>query len=122
MNETRKILGDPSLEMSITCVRVPVLRAHTEVVHLTFEHPINISDVREALSHADGVQLIDKPDQNHFPMPNEATGKDDVMVGRLRLDAGNPCALNMMICGDQLLKGAALNAVQIAETLKLNVN
>ena len=120
MAETQKILDDPTLNMSVTCVRVPVLRAHTEVVHLTFSSKVDVEDARSLLEAAPGVCVVDAPDRNHFPMPNEASGENDVLVGRLRHDPGNPCSLNLMICGDQLLKGAALNAVQIAEALCVN--
>lgn len=115
--ETRKILGDPELGVSITCVRVPVLRAHTEVVNLAFDRPVSPEAAREALAGAPGVVVVDDPARNHFPMPNEASGRDEVLVGRLRPDPSEPNALNFMVCGDQLLKGAALNAVQIAEIL-----
>jgi aspartate-semialdehyde dehydrogenase len=118
MAETRKILGDASLNMTITCVRVPILRAHTEVVSLTFDRPIEVAAARAVLEGAAGVTVVDEPKHNHFPMPNEATGQDNILVGRLRQDSSDPHGLNLMICGDQLLKGAALNAVQIAETLR----
>ena len=115
--ETRKILGDPDLGISITCIRVPVLRAHTEVVNVEFDRPVSPEAAREVLAAAPGVQVVDDPEGNRFPMPVEASGRDDVMVGRIRRDPSNPNALNLMLCGDQLLKGAALNAVQIAEHL-----
>jgi aspartate-semialdehyde dehydrogenase len=118
MAETRKILNDADLNMTVTCVRVPVLRAHTEIVSVTFDRPIELEAARDALSNAPGVTVVDDPEGNHFPMPNEATGQDNVLVGRLRRDGSEPNTLNLMICGDQLLKGAALNAVQIAETLR----
>ena len=118
MAETRKILGDSELNMTVTCIRVPVLRAHTEIVSVTFDRTIDLAAARAVLTEAEGVTVVDDPEQNHFPMPNEATGQDDVLVGRLRHDGSEANALNLMICGDQLLKGAALNAVQIAETLK----
>ena len=117
MAETRKILGDPDLDITITCLRVPVLRAHTEVINLTFDHPVSPDDARRVLESAPGVTVVDDPAKNRFPMPNEATGREDVLVGRVRRDTSNPHGLNLMVCGDQLLKGAALNAVQIAETL-----
>ena len=117
MAETRKILDLPELKMSITCVRVPVLRAHTEAVHITYDRPIDINQARALLANAPGVRVVDEPSRNHFPMPNEASGQEDVLVGRLRSDPGAPSTLNLLIAGDQLLKGAALNAVQIAEAL-----
>ena len=117
VEETRKILGQPDLGIGITCVRVPVLRAHTEVVHLEFDRAVAPEAAREVLSVAPGVIVVDDPVRNHYPMPNEATGRDEVLVGRIRRDPSHPRGLGLLICGDQLLKGAALNAVQIAETL-----
>jgi aspartate-semialdehyde dehydrogenase len=119
MAETQKILGAPSLDITITCVRVPVLRAHTEIINVTFDRPVSPQEARRALAEAPGVTVVDDPDANRFPMPNEATGRDDVLVGRIRRDTSNPNGLNLMVCGDQLLKGAALNAVQIAEALQI---
>ena len=117
MAETRKILGDADLDITITCVRVPVLRAHTEVINISFDAPVSPDAARAVLSEAAGVTVVDAPEDNRFPMPNEATGLDDVLVGRIRQDTSHPSSLNLMVCGDQLLKGAALNAVQIAEAL-----
>ena len=116
MEETRKILGLPNLKINVTCVRVPILRAHTETVTLEFDGPApSVEDAREALSKAPGVRLVDDREKNHFPTPLEASGQDDVLVGRIRKDLSNPNAISLMLSGDQLLKGAALNAVQIAE-------
>lgn len=116
IEETRKILGLPDLKVNVTCVRVPILRAHTETVTMEFEGPApSVEAAREALSKAPGVRLVDDRDKNHFPTPLEASGQDDVLVGRIRQDLSNPNALCLMLSGDQLLKGAALNAVQIAE-------
>ena len=120
IEETRKILGQPNLGMTITCVRVPVLRAHTESVHITFDRSVSVQDAHQALGDAPGVQLVDDPAGNLFPMPVEASGGDDVLVGRVRRDGIDDRSLNLLICGDQLLKGAALNAVQIAEALHAN--
>ena len=117
VEETMKILGTDDLGICITCIRVPVLRAHTEVVNIEFDRPVSPEDAREVLTAAPGVTLVDDVERNHFPMPLEATGRDDVLVGRIRRDPSNANALNLMICGDQLLKGAALNAVQIAEAI-----
>ena len=121
IEETRKILGMPELKINVTCVRVPVLRAHTETVTIEFEGPApSVEAAREALSQAAGVRLVDNRDENHFPTPLDASGQGDVLVGRVRQDVSNPNALSLMLAGDQLLKGAALNAVQIAEfALKL---
>ena len=113
--ETRKILGRPNLPISITCVRVPVLRAHTMAVNVEFDGPIPPATARAALEQSPGVRVVDHADTNHFPMPNEASGQDDVLVGRIREDPSQANTLNLFVCGDQLLKGAALNAVQIAE-------
>lgn len=118
MEESRKILGMPGLRLNVTCVRVPVLRAHTETVTIEFDGPVPDEDaVREALSHAPGVQVVDDRVGNRFPTPFDASGQNDVLVGRIRRDLSNPHAICMLIAGDQLLKGAALNAVQIAELL-----
>lgn len=114
--ETRKILSMPELKVNVTCVRVPVLRAHTESVTVEFAGPApSIDDVRSALAVAPGVRVVDDRAGNRFPTPLEASGQDDVLVGRIRQDLSNPNALCLLISGDQLLKGAALNAVQIAE-------
>ncbi len=118
IEESRKILGEPDLKINITCVRVPVLRAHCESVTVEFAGPAPSEDeVREALRAAPGVRVLDDRVGNHFPMPVESSGQDDVLVGRIRRDLSNPNAICMFISGDQLLKGAALNAVQIAEGL-----
>lgn len=116
--ESRKILGLPNLKINVTCVRVPVLRAHTESVTVEFagDAPSEAA-IREALAAAPGVRVIDDRRANRFPTPMEASGQGDVLVGRIRPDPGNPRAICLLIAGDQLLKGAALNAVQIAERL-----
>ncbi|WP_102226274.1 aspartate-semialdehyde dehydrogenase [Acidimangrovimonas sediminis] len=117
--ETRRILGLPALPIGITCIRVPVLRAHGIAVTLTFDSPFGASEARRILEAAAGVRVVDDRAANHFPMPSEASGQDDVLVGRIRTDLGDPsgCSLSLFLVGDQLLKGAALNAVQIAEAL-----
>ena len=115
--EIRKILGRAEIGISTTCVRVPILRAHSASVNVELEHPISPDEARAALSKAAGVKVQDDWAHNHFPMPNEASGADDVLVGRIRRDPSHPSALNLFVSGDQLLKGAALNAVQIAEAL-----
>ncbi len=117
--ETRKIFGEPNLPVSATCVRVPVLRAHSVAITAEFTHPITPGDVRRILAGAPGVRLVDDAAGNHFPMPNEAEGQDDILVGRIRQDASDPSgrSIALFVAGDQLLKGAALNAVQIAELL-----
>jgi aspartate-semialdehyde dehydrogenase len=116
IEESRKILGDPALLINVTCVRVPVLRAHTETVTLEFDGPApSVEAARAALAAAPGVRLVDDRAGNVFPTPLDASGQGDVLVGRIRQDVSNPKALSLMLSGDQLLKGAALNAVQIAE-------
>jgi aspartate-semialdehyde dehydrogenase len=114
--ETRKILGMPELRVNVTCVRVPVLRAHSESVTVEFAGPAPRREcVTEVLNSAPGVRVIDDRENNCFPTPLDASGQGDVLVGRIRQDLSNPYGLCMFIAGDQLLKGAALNAVQIAE-------
>ena len=116
--ESRKILSMPNLKVNVTCVRVPVLRAHTESVTVEFDGPApSIDAVREVLAAAPGVRVVDHRSENRFPTPLDASGQGDVLVGRIRHDLSNPNAICMLISGDQLLKGAALNAVQIAETI-----
>lgn len=119
IDETRKIFGEPDLAITATCVRVPVLRAHSESINLTFEKPITPDEVREILAEAPGVEVVDDKKSARFPMPNEATGKDDVLVGHIRQDLSQPDGrgIDLFVCGDQLRKGAALNAVQILELL-----
>jgi aspartate-semialdehyde dehydrogenase len=117
VNETRKIFGTQQLRITATCVRVPVLRAHSEAINLEFEMPLSVNEAREILSQAPGVQVVEDWKANHFPMPVEATGRDEVLVGRIRQDISHPCGLELWLCGDQIRKGAALNAVQIAELL-----
>lgn len=117
INETRKIFGVPDLRVTATCVRVPVLRAHSEALNIEFGSPFSVDDARKALSSAPGVKLVEDWAQNYFPMPIDASGQDEVLVGRIRQDLSHPCGLELWICGDQIRKGAALNAVQIAELL-----
>ncbi len=117
VNETRKIFNAPDLKVTATCVRVPVLRAHSESINLEFKQPFSVTKAREILANSPGVQLVEDWQANYFPMPIDATGRDPVLVGRIRQDISHPCGLEMWICGDQIRKGAALNAVQIAELL-----
>ncbi|MEB3158198.1 MAG: aspartate-semialdehyde dehydrogenase [Synechococcus sp.] len=117
VNETRKIMELPDLRFSATCVRVPVLRAHSEAVNVEFEQPFSVEEARALLAEAPGVELIDRPEDNRFPMPTDVTGRDPVAVGRIRQDISEPNALEFWLCGDQIRKGAALNAIQIAELL-----
>jgi aspartate-semialdehyde dehydrogenase len=119
IRETKKIFEDPDIAVSATCVRVPVLRAHC--VSVTFEcvRPIAPSEVHTLLSDAPGVRVVDDWERNYFPMPKDASGQDDVLVGRIRRDLSDPNghSISLFTAADQLLKGAALNAVQIAERL-----
>jgi aspartate-semialdehyde dehydrogenase len=117
VNETRKIFSAPDLRITATCVRVPVLRAHSEAINLEFAEPFSVAKARDILKDAPGVSLVEDWTANYFPMPIDASGKDDVLVGRIRQDLSHPCGLELWLCGDQIRKGAALNAVQIAELL-----
>ena len=119
VQETKKIFGDAEIRISATCVRVPVLRAHSEALTIECERPITPAEVREILAAAPGVKLIDDPVKNYFPMPKDASGQGDVLVGRIRQDTSDLSgrSIAMFVAGDQLLKGAALNAVQIAEVM-----
>lgn len=114
--ETRKILGMENLAISPTCVRVPIARAHSEAIHLELTHDVNLLEIRQALQKAPGIRVVDDRRQNLFPMPINTSGQDLVLVGRMRTDFNDPKHCQLFVCGDQLLKGAALNAVQIAET------
>ncbi len=115
VNETRKIFAAPNLRISATCIRVPVLRAHSEAVNIEFEQPFEVAEARTAIEQAAGIQLVEDWNANYFPMPIDASGEDDVLVGRIRQDLSNPSGLELWLCGDQIRKGAALNAIQIAE-------
>lgn len=117
--ETKKIFGDPDIRVSATCVRVPVLRAHSVALTFECERPISAAEVRELMETAPGVKLVDDWANNYFPMPRDASGQDDILVGRIRQDLSDPSgrSVTLFCAGDQLLKGAALNAVQIAEKL-----
>ncbi len=119
MKETKKILDDADIRVNSTCIRVPVLRAHSISITFECEQPISPEEVRERLSNAPGVKLVDDWENNYFPMPKDASGQDDVLAGRIRRDLSDPSgrSISMFVAADQLLKGAALNAVQIAELL-----
>lgn len=119
MAEIRKIMSAPDMRLSFTCVRVPVLRAHSMSLVVEFENPITPAEAEAWLADAPGVRLVNDHAANHYPMPNEASGGDDVLVGRVRADLSDSTGktLSLFLSGDQLLKGAALNAVQIAEAL-----
>lgn len=114
--ESRKILHDDSIRITATCVRVPILRAHSESINVEFEDERpSVASVLETLSAAPGVRVVNNVEANHFPMPLEATGRDETLVGRVRADLSNPRAIDLFAVGDQILKGAALNGFQIAE-------
>lgn len=115
--ETKKIMHAPTLEVSATCVRVPVLRAHSEAIWVETARPVSVAEAREAFSRADGVVLVDDPANKVYPMPLDKAGLDPVYVGRVRSDLANPNGLTFWTVSDQIKKGAALNAVQIAEYL-----
>lgn len=117
--ELRKIMGMPELRVGVTCVRVPVLRAHSMAMTVELDKKLTPEEAREILSKAPGLKIVDDRQKNHFPMPVESSGIYDVLVGRIREDLSDPSGqtLSLFISGDQLLKGAALNAVQIAEQL-----
>ena len=119
VNETRKIFDCPDIAITCTCIRIPVFRAHCESINLEFTEAITPNQVRDLLSTAPGVSVLDDREHNRFPMPIDASGKDDIFVGRIRQDESLPenRGINIWVAGDQLLKGAALNAVQIAEKL-----
>ncbi|HYC05338.1 MAG TPA: aspartate-semialdehyde dehydrogenase [Azospirillaceae bacterium] len=119
VKETKKIFGDPDIRISATCVRVPVLRAHSEALTVECERPITPEEVTALLKDAPGVKLVDDRAANYFPMPKDASGADDILAGRIRADLSDPTGRSfcLFVAGDQLLKGAALNAVQIAELL-----
>ena len=115
-NETRKIMHS-DIEVSATCIRVPVLRSHSEAIWVETERPVSPEEAREAFSKAEGIVLQDNPAQKEYPMPLFVAGQDPVYVGRIRQDIANKNGLTFWVVADQIKKGAALNAVQIAEYL-----
>ena len=117
VNESRKIMHHPTLRASITCVRVPVFRAHSIAIHAEFEQPVSVERARDVLAKFPGLELVDDPSSKRYPMPLLAAGKNNCQVGRIRADSALDNGLAFWVCGDQLLKGAALNALQIAEML-----
>ena len=120
IDETKKIMNDDSMRITATTIRVPVYRSHAESVNVEFEDEISVEKAREVLAAFPGVTLTDNPDEQSDPMPLETSGKDDVEVGRIRKDYSTDNALNFWVCGDQIRKGAALNALQIAEYMIKN--
>ena len=117
VNETRKIMGDDSIRISATCIRVPVLRAHSEALNIEFERDVSPEDAYRVLRDAPGVEIFENRAENRWATPADASGRDPVLVGRIRRDISQPNTLDLWLVSDQLLKGAALNAVQIAELL-----
>lgn len=119
VKETRKIWSDKDVKVTATCIRVPVMRAHAESVNLQFENPLDENTARDILKNAPGIVVVDDRASNRFPTPLEVSNKDDVAVGRVRRDVSQDgdYGLDIFVCGDQIRKGAALNAVQIAEML-----
>jgi aspartate-semialdehyde dehydrogenase len=117
IDETKKILGDDSIRVTATCVRVPVFCGHSESVNIETEKKLSAKDVKAILREAPGIMLVDAPEENVYPMPLDATGTDATMVGRIREDESIPNGINLWVVADNLRKGAALNAVQIAEIL-----
>ncbi len=119
VRETHKIFGDADIRIAATCVRVPVLRAHCVAIYFECERPITPAEVHDIVKDAPGVKVVDDVERNYFPMPKDASGQDPILVGRIRQDISDPSgrSIAMFVAGDQLLKGAALNAVQIAELL-----
>ena len=119
LQETRKILNDPAIWVNATCVRVPILRAHSEALNVSFTNPITAEQATAILRNAPGVCILEDRSCNRFAMPSDASGQDPIFCGRIREDLSFPNTLDLWVVGDQLLKGAALNAVQIAEQLIL---
>ena len=117
VKETRKILDEPDLAISATCVRVPVIFGHSEAVNVQFEEKLSVEEAKQILSSSPGVKVIDQPEKSLYPTPIEVAGKDDVYVGRIREDTSASNCLNLWIVGDNIRKGAALNTVQIAEEM-----
>src|ERR1700722_1399325 len=120
VNETKKIMGDDTIQVTATTVRVPVTGGHSEAVNVEFEKDFTIDEVRKILSSSEGIIVVDEPKNNKYPMPKDSEGRDEVFVGRLRRDESQPNTLNMWVVADNLRKGAATNAVQIAEYLLKN--
>lgn len=116
-DETRKILHDSDMMISATCVRVPVATCHSEAIHIEFKHPIKSSTVRDILASSPGIRVVDDPKANVYPMPIDATGENEVFVGRIRKDLSSSNGIALWVVSDNLRKGAALNAIQIAEEL-----
>ncbi|BBI34379.1 aspartate-semialdehyde dehydrogenase [Cohnella abietis] len=119
IRETKKIMGDEALEVTATCVRVPVTYGHSESVYVELKNDFDVEEIKALLSDSPGITLVDDPSGQQYPLATDAAGKNDVFVGRVRRDLSNPRALNLWIVSDNLLKGAAWNAVQIAEYIAI---
>jgi aspartate-semialdehyde dehydrogenase len=119
INETKKIMGDEMLEVTATCVRIPVVYGHSESVYVELKNDFDLEEAKALIADAPGIELVDNPDEQQYPLATDATGKLETFVGRVRRDLSNPRALNMWIVSDNLLKGAAWNAVQIAEYIAI---
>jgi aspartate-semialdehyde dehydrogenase len=119
IKETKKIMDDESLEVTATCVRIPVVYGHSESVYVELKQDFDIDEIKRLLADAPGIVLVDNPAEQQYPLATEAAGKTDTFVGRVRRDLSNPRALNMWIVSDNLLKGAAWNAVQIGEYIAI---
>ena len=120
IDETKKIMEDDDIRITATTIRVPVYRSHAESVNVEFEGEVSVDDAKRAISNFHGVKVVDDPDEMLYPMPLLTSGKDDVEVGRIRKDYSVDNGLNLWVCGDQIRKGAALNALQIAEYMIKN--
>ena len=120
INETQKIMEDYDMRITATTVRVPVYRSHSESVNIEFEHDLELADMIKAIEAFPGVQMLDNPQEQEYPMPLYTSDKDDCFIGRLRRDESNPNTFNLWVVGDQIRKGAALNTLQIAETMIKN--
>ncbi|WP_135547691.1 aspartate-semialdehyde dehydrogenase [Paenibacillus cymbidii] len=119
INETKKIMGDDTIEVTATCVRIPVVYGHSESVYVELKRDFDVEEVKRLLAEAPGIVLVDDPSEQRYPLATEAAGRTETFVGRIRRDLGNPRALNMWIVSDNLLKGAAWNAVQIGEYIAI---
>jgi aspartate-semialdehyde dehydrogenase len=118
INETRKIMRAPDIKITVTCVRIPVLYSHSEAINVEFEKPYDLAELKELLKNSPGVVVQDEPSDNFYPMPVDTTGKDEVFVGRIRRDFSVDSGVNLWVVSDNVRKGAATNAVQIAELLR----
>jgi aspartate-semialdehyde dehydrogenase len=119
--ETRKILGDESIQVCATCIRIPVSNCHSETVNVETERPVSVEEARRLFAATPGITVVDDPANSQYPMPSTCDGSDDVFIGRIRKDMSNPNAITFWCVSDNLRKGAATNAVQIAELLAKNL-